>query len=186
MVVPIVVFCPTDTYPKGWGAAPVDIPIWWDESFPEEVQKEPAPPDREPITAQGLGPLFAFAQEEREKARSESIVVTSGEPTHEWLMTLLASPTFGAQKKLAGRAVPADEVLAKLLVAFDRRGGKLTATALARAIDYPPLRLPGLLAVVQRILNIDGYAVLTRDEASDTIEFNRELLCRQFDVVSSS
>ena len=71
----------------------------------------------------------------------------------------------------------------KLLMALDRSGGKLTSTALARAIDYPMLRLRGLLAVMQRILNIDGYAVLTRDETSDSVELNRGLLLRQFDLV---
>jgi hypothetical protein len=74
-------------------------------------------------------------------------------------------------------------VLTRLLTALDGRGGKLTSAALARAINYPPVRLRGLMAVVQRILNIDGYAVLTRDESSDTIELNRDLLCKQFDLV---
>ncbi|MBI2875436.1 MAG: hypothetical protein HYY20_00985 [Candidatus Tectomicrobia bacterium] len=78
--------------------------------------------------------------------------------------------------------MPADEVIVRLLAALDCHGGLLTATALSRAIDYPAIRLRGLLAVMQRILNIDGYAVLTRDEASDTVELNRDLLCRQFDA----
>ena len=59
----------------------------------------------------------------------------------------------------------------------------MTSTALARAIEYSPLRVRGLLATAQRIFNVDGYGVLTRDDASDTIEFNRELLCRQFDLL---
>ena len=59
----------------------------------------------------------------------------------------------------------------------------MTSTALARAIEYPFLRVRGLLAVMQRVLNIDGYAVLTRDEASDTVALHRDLLCRQFDLV---
>jgi len=42
--------------------------------------------------------------------------------------------------------------------------------------------LRGLLAVAQRVLNIDGYPVLTRDAGSDTVELNRELLRRQFDL----
>jgi hypothetical protein len=74
-------------------------------------------------------------------------------------------------------------MISKLLTALDRRGGKLTSTALARAIDYPLLRMRGLLAVMQRLLNIDGYAVLTRDEASDTVALQRDLLCRQFDLL---
>ena len=85
---------------------------------------------------------------------------------------------LAAQKQLAGRTVPADALISALLTALDRRGGKLTSSALARAIDYPLLRLRGLLAVMQRVLNIDGYAVLTRDEASDTIALHRDLLCQ--------
>ena len=76
--------------------------------------------------------------------------------------------------------MPADDLFTRLLAAIESRGGKITSAALARAIEYPPLRLRGLLAVSQRVLNIDGYAVLTRDEASDTVELNRQLLCRQF------
>ena len=95
---------------------------------------------------------------------------------------MLASPLIAVQKTLAGRSVPPDETIIKLLAALDRRGGKLTGTALARAMEYPALRLRGLLAVMQRLLNIDGYAVLTRDEASDTVELNRDLLCKQFDL----
>ena len=45
------------------------------------------------------------------------------------------------------------------------------------------MRLRGLLAIAQRILNVDGFLVLTRDEASDTVELDRNLLCRQFDLV---
>ena len=58
----------------------------------------------------------------------------------------------------------------------------MTSAALARVLNCPPIRLRGLLAIAQRVLNIDGYAVLTREEASDTVELNRELLRRQFDL----
>jgi hypothetical protein len=33
------------------------------------------------------------------------------------------------------------------------------------------------------VLNIDGFAVLGRDEQSDTVELNRLLLLRQFDLI---
>jgi hypothetical protein len=75
-------------------------------------------------------------------------------------------------------------VLVNLLNELDRRGGKLTSVALARALGFPTLRLPGLLAKAQRLLNVDGYAVLNRDDASDTVELNRELLWKQFDLGS--
>ena len=103
--------------------------------------------------------------------------------TANWISALLSSAVFEEQKQLGGRAVPTDDVFSGLLGVIDERGGKITSTALARAIDFPPMRLRGMLAVAQRILNIDGYSVLTRDEASDTIELDRNLLLKQFDLV---
>ena len=73
-------------------------------------------------------------------------------------------------------------MFARLLTALDGAGGKMTATALARRLETPLFRLRGLLAVVQRVLNVEGYAVLGRDEASDTVELDRDLLLRQFDL----
>ena len=58
----------------------------------------------------------------------------------------------------------------------------MTSAALSRSVNYPAIRLRGLIAVMQRVLNIDGFAVLTRDDASDTVTLNRELLRRQFDL----
>ena len=100
----------------------------------------------------------------------------------EWVVRLLKSPVFEEQKRFGGRAVPNNDVFANLIIALDRRGGKMTSMALARAIDYPSVRLQGLLVVVQRVLNVDGYPVIGREEASDTIELNKDLLLQQFDL----
>ena len=104
------------------------------------------------------------------------------DPLHSDRLLALDEALLAEQKKLAGRAVPPDETLTHLLTALDQRGGKMTSTALAKNLAVLPFRLRGLLAVVQRILNMDGFAVFTRDEASDTLELNRELLIRQFDL----
>jgi hypothetical protein len=81
-------------------------------------------------------------------------------PVPKWVLRLLSCPVFEEQKRLGGRGVPAGEVLTKLLSALDQRGGKMTSVALARALEFPPVRLPGLLAKAERILNVDGYDVL--------------------------
>ena len=70
----------------------------------------------------------------------------------------------------------------RCLLALDERGGKMTRTAFARAVGIPPLRLAGLLAALRRLLNVDGYPVLSVDEASDTVELNRPLLEKQFEL----
>jgi hypothetical protein len=176
MVVPIGVLCSTDAYPDGWGEAAVDIPSWWEELLREREETQGPPPRLEPLKPQLPGPLFDWAAKQ-----------TPPQPQGaKWITALIGSPLFAEQKKLAGRTLPGDDAFKRLLVGLDSRGGKMTSAALARAIDCPTIRLPGLLAIVQRVLNIDGYAVLTRDEASDTIELNRELLCRQFDLVGSA
>jgi hypothetical protein len=184
MIIPITVLCASDAFPAGWREAPITTPGWWDEPFLERQPGEEVPVPLKPVTSQGFGPLFDSVQEARAVVQPTAVAGTPKDPVPAWITALLASPILAEQKRLAGRTVPADEIIGKLLTALDRRGGKLTATALARAIEYPSLRLRGLLAVMQRVLNIDGYAVLTRDEASDTIVLHRDLLCRQFDLVS--
>jgi hypothetical protein len=180
MVIPITVLCASEPLPVGWREAPIATPAWWDEPFLEQQPAAETPLRLTPGKPQGLGPLFDYVEAARAEAPPVAVAAPGDASEPVWLQAFMASPIFAAQKHLAGRAVPADAIITRLLTALDRRGGKLTATALARAVEYPLLRLRGLLAVLQRVLNIDGYAVLTRDEASDTVELHRDLLCKQF------
>ena len=184
MVVPIVVLSSSDKFPAGWREQPVDTPAWWDDPVRVEtlvVQPKPVlkPAKPEP------GTLFDLrgGEETHEEPKKAGEPKKAEEPCPAWVPRLLASAVFEQQKQLGGRGLPADELFAKLLGMLDGRGGKMTSVALARALEFPALRLPGLLAKVQRVLNIDGYAVLSRDDASDTVELNRELLLKQFDLV---
>jgi hypothetical protein len=58
----------------------------------------------------------------------------------------------------------------------------MTPAALAHRADYPPARLDGLVAKLQRLLNMDGYEVLRLDRRSDAVELNADLLRRQFEL----
>lgn len=182
MVIPIAVLSPTESFPAGWFEATLDLPAWWEEApVPQPAETSPR---SQVLTTPKRGksgremPLLDLIVEvETQSEVQKGKIVPPG-----WLEELLSSTTFKDQKRLAGRAAPDDEVFRSLLATLDQRGGKLTSAALARVMSFPPLRLRGLLAVAQRVLNIDGYAVLTRDEGSDTVELNRELLRRQFDL----
>lgn len=201
MVVPIGVLTGRDDYPDGWTEAPADTPTWWDAPLVDRPEPPPEVNDTEPQESPREGLLFdlkgepaperAAADRTRrdpggEPASAGEIAAESATElaadTSEWIRALLVSPLFAQQKRLAGRAVPSDQAFTQLLRALDARGGKMTATALASAIHTPPMRLRGILAVAGRVLNVDGYAVLTRDDASDTVELDRELLVRQFDL----
>jgi hypothetical protein len=74
-------------------------------------------------------------------------------------------------------------VITDLLKAIDARNGKITMAALARALQLAPLRMPGFLSTCQRLLNVDGYDVLSRDDASETVQLDKALLLKQFDLV---
>jgi hypothetical protein len=75
-----------------------------------------------------------------------------------------------------------DTTLRRLLVALATRGGSMTTPALAGAIEVAEHRLPGLLAVMQRLLNVEGYAILDRQDAANTVVLNVPLLKKQFEL----
>ena len=177
MVVPIAVLCSSNSYPTGWVEAPVDTPIWWEEPINQADNTPEFTPPLRP-TNQVFGPLFNL-----EAVMPEQGEQTSAQQIPQWVKALLSSPIYNTRKKLAGRAVPGDDVFANVLTVLDSYGGKMTSTALARTISYPIARVRSLLTVMQRVLNIDGYAVVQLDEASDTIKLNHELLCQQFDLI---
>lgn len=176
MVIPIAVLSSTDSFPAGWSEQPIDTPVWWDEPSPTDTPTEKPLPKLKPIKPQPSGTLFDLEEKEQTP-------VITGVTVPKWVTSLLASSVFEDQKRLGGRGIPTDDVMTKLLSALDERGGKLTSMALARTLEFPAVRLPGLLAKAERILNVDGYDVLRRDDASDTIELNRDLLLKQFDLV---
>lgn len=183
MVIPIAVLNGSNDFPSGWVEATVDLPTWWDVAGgviggdEKPLQKlKPQKPKEKPV-----GVLFVL---DEEPAQEPTVAVppTVVAAAPEWIKTLLSSPVFDEQKRLGGRAVPANDVLTYLLIAIDERGGKITSPALARAIQFSPMRLRGLVAISQRVLNVDGFPVLTRDEASDTVQLDRPLLLKQFDL----
>ena len=67
-------------------------------------------------------------------------------------------------------------------MALSSRGGSMTTPALAIAIGMAEHRLSGLIAVLQRLLNVEGYAILDRQDAANTVSLNVALLKKQFDL----
>lgn len=192
MVIAISVLTATEDCPDGWDFAAVDLPSWWldDSSSASAAKVEPTP--RKPKKKSGV--LFDLDESEQERtplpdgrgstmpieARSSGSGAAEPPPIAAWIRSLLTSAILTEQKRLCGRAMPADDKLADFLAALDGRGGKMTSTALAKALQLPAFRLNSFVAVMQRVLNVDGYGVLLRDQASDSVELNRSLLSEQF------
>ncbi len=160
----------------GWSEAPPAEPTWWHGRNGETVPRgeaahevSPAPLQRRRVE-RGQGDLFAAAA--RPSAASPTQLT--------WLDVLLASEVYAAQRKLAGRAAPADDVLRALLQALSTRGGRMTRTGLAQVLGVAAFRLGGLLSAARRVLNLDQAQVL-KDEGDDIV-LDEALLRAQFDL----
>lgn len=183
MVIPIAVLSARELPPTGWSEAPVDQPVWWDLLSPSTTSQDVDAPQLRVAKPKEKPAGRLFDPHDVAPVPSVPTVVSPSKDYSDWIKALLSSAIFAEQRKLGGRSVPDDEVFARLLAAISERGGKITVTALARSLNYRLSGLPFLLAAVQRVLNVDGFTVLNRDSASDTIELNRNLLLTQFDLV---
>jgi hypothetical protein len=75
-----------------------------------------------------------------------------------------------------------DAVLQACLSALNSSGGIMTPTAFAKAADISIARLNGLVQQIARVLNVDGYEILTLDRTENRVELNIAKLRRQFDL----
>lgn len=170
MLIPISVISAAETLPSGWQEELPQYPDWWDtaDARPTLVALPAVPEQASPET------LFPEMVEELDTPPNPAVAT--------WISALIASALFIDQKSFAGRTVPSDEDFTQLLAALDSRGGRMTTAALARVMSRPIHRLNGLLAVCQRVLNVDGYPVLSRDDTSDTVELKATLAKSQFGI----
>ena len=187
MVIPVAVLTAQDELPEGWVEPPSDVPDWWFPPLEEHPAAEVGQPAvvAKPPRKKKPGMLFDLEDEAAAAAKAEPAaagVASAGSQSARGWISCSIRRSWPSRRNWAGGRCPQDETIRKMLEALAEQGGKLTSAALARRMGLPPFRLPGLLAAIQRVLNVEGYPILTRDEVSDTIELNRELLCRQFEL----
>jgi hypothetical protein len=99
-----------------------------------------------------------------------------------WIASLLASTTYIAQRGLAGRGAPDDQVVGALVAALAELGGRLSRTALAQALQLPTFRAAGLVNAARRVLNVDQAQVLSIDATADEVVLDVRLLRLQFEI----
>lgn len=171
MLIPIGILWPSLQPPAGFEATTPDTPSWWTE-----------PTQATPVAVVSVtvaAPIPAAAATLFDQPKAPTVAPVTAEP---WIEALLQSEVFSVQRKLAGRVRIEDATLQGLLTALVSRGGSMTAPALAGAIGVPEHRLPGLMAVMQRLLNVEGYAILDRQDAANTVVLNVPLLKKQFEL----
>jgi hypothetical protein len=177
VVVPLGMFISDAKVPAGWNTTSLYYPDWW--------QAAPAPAVAltmtEPVTGKPTG--------KRKKAGDDATIdlfATAPEPqpsaASSWVDALLLSPVYQSQENRNLRFKIQDEQLQQLLQMLLKSGGQLPQIALATALKLPPMRISGFLAGVQKLLNVDGYPVLSVDRNTQMVKLDRELLKKQFEL----
>jgi hypothetical protein len=163
VLVPLTVLT-SGTAPRDWVEAPPAEPTWWSESEapPALASASPAPTSRRRTTGQ------------------PSLFDVPPAPDA-WIDDLFASATYIAQRGLAGRGAPDDLVVRALISALAARGGRLSRTALAQALQQPAFRTAGLVNAARRVLNVDQAQVLSIDTTADEVVLDVRLLRLQFE-----
>lgn len=154
-LVPVVVFAQAGQTVTGWKEVVESQPDWW-------LAGPSAPPPNEPKT--------------RRKPKQQQTLFTE-----DWISSLMASDLFRQQMEPPGNRIQPDR-LAAVLRALDAAGNRLLRAAFASRLSLPLVRVNTTVAAMQRVLNYDGYGVLTIDEAADMVVLDRALLERQFNL----
>ena len=169
-VVPLTVLSRWGRTIPGWQPQPTFYPEWWDvagEVRGIDISHLQIPAVTPSPIDESL-PLFAIAEKKETRGQVN------------WVEALFNSATFANQVRLAGPAAPRLELITTFLNVLDERGGRVIKRALAQKLGQPELRINGIIAAMRRLLNVDGYGVLSVDEASQTVILNLELLKVQF------
>ncbi|MHB8974049.1 MAG: BREX-2 system phosphatase PglZ [Pirellulaceae bacterium] len=159
-------------YPKPdwWSAAPVASPEFVESAVTVTIAKATKP-----------STLFDKEPEKKEPVKTGKMAKAAVEGA-DWITALFTSQAYKDQKALVRRNAIEDELMQAALAALDGSGGIMTPAAFSKTSNVPTARLDGLIAKMQRVLNVDGYEILTLDRKENRVELNIAKLKRQFDL----
>jgi hypothetical protein len=159
-----------------WEEAALPAPDWWTLEY-EDVRVY-SPPPVEPVAPpkpKAVKPLLSLVDD-------EPAVPAAAAPDSSLAARLVRSDVYVGQKAQQARAQVPDERVQAIVGFLLARGGRATRAAVASSLAIPKPRLDLQLGALRGVLNVEGYAVLAIDEASDTVTLNREYLISQFDL----
>jgi hypothetical protein len=158
---PILVIAPSFAEIDGWQVQTTVAPDWWQQSVDTVSEASThMVPRKGKAAARSALPLF------------------EGAKPWDLVDALVASEVFVQQMQIFGGRLKNEQVNKALRVLNERNGVQMKP-ALAQRLAAPSIRVDGLLASLQRILNVDGSPVLTID-SSQTVRLNLTLLKEQF------
>lgn len=177
---------------EGWREVPRRLPTWWHATQPIHAEAssgadEPAVSDtgptkkvtsRKQAVAEVVDDMFGFGSEAKPvSAKDTSLVASKG-----WVEELLNSPVYSKVRERAGRTAISDEQMQGLLRILEQHRWQVMEAVLCSELLIPKLRIRGFLAGVQKLLNVDGYPILSVERESQTIRLNIADLKKQFEI----
>jgi hypothetical protein len=183
MVAPLVILTEVDlneqnsAYP-GLYACEHPKPEWWScIPVPTGASEQEAT-----VVPARTYPPSLFDDLDEEKPVDEPKKPVAQPKDFNWIERLFTSAAYKDQKELVRRHAPEDTLVRRCIQALEASGGMMTPAAFSKAADVPAGRLDGLVAQIQRLLNVDGYEILTISRTENRIELNVLKLKRQFDL----
>jgi hypothetical protein len=170
VVIPVAVLTYQQEIP-GWSSLPLLSPDWWTAEGTQNIPSKPVTQAEIKVGTPSEGlPLFSTAKTQ---------CLGTGA---DWIDAALSSQVMTEQRTLAGRSMLTDDRIKLFLTVLDAHGGTILVPALAQKMGQPLLRIRGIVTVMQRILNVEGYSVLSYDAASESVTLNKEMLRKQFEI----
>ena len=178
----------------GWCEVPRQEPAWWTlgadalgvaEQGPVELGREVESAPKQKAKAKSKAKSQAKsdqAQRNLDLFADAPPAATDADTAADWIAALFASPVYARMKSRAGRVMIGEDQLRRLLLLLAEGGGQQMVGALAQALQIPAIRMNGLLAGVQKLLNVDGYPVLSIDRAAKTVKLDMRSLREQFEL----
>ncbi|WP_328934069.1 MULTISPECIES: BREX-2 system phosphatase PglZ [unclassified Streptomyces] len=188
MTVPVLVLAPSaELAPAEWSELPRESvqPSWWEAETPSAPAQTPVKPAKRAVrTKQKPQPqeaeLFAVDAVEVPAAAS------SLEPDEPTLGRQILDTTVYKHQRKFVRKAPEHKVVAAVIDALDQAGGTLSLAAVAAAAigsgGRTNTRPEGLVTVLTRLLNIEGYEVISLIDSRTRVRLNRETLREQFEL----
>ncbi len=195
MICPLVILTDKSSAYSGLFPCTYAKPDWWSPAPVAAFANGAAPVRKRELSPRELSPLpngrgsgkrltrglFDNLSEEKPKTQEPKKVAEKPKSSL-WIERLLSSQAYRVQKEFVRRHAPEDDVVRRCLVALESQGGIMTPIAFSKAADVRVAGLDGLIAKMQRILNVDGYEILTFSRNENRVELNITKLLRQFDL----
>lgn len=197
LTVPLVVLARPSAVPAGWHAAAPQAPVWWNETRlpkpatasrrtqrlvagtiadidvpPPEPAPQPAPVKAPPPGQGTLG--FEVA--------TPATAATPSDPVEALVSAFEASAVTASQRTRAGRRAVGADATAQALRALLAGGGRAHRDTIAAALGVPSSSFGPAFAALGRLLNVEGYPVVSMDNDDVTVRLDESLLREQFDL----